>query len=96
MLVLPPMRLFGLLLICITGACLSEDYYVVSKRTMASSNGQLDQSFWNLYFGPTDPSSTQDSCLDRWLQHAAPDNIGMHFPSSATTPDVPLRPDDAA
>ena len=28
-------------------------------------------------------------CLDRWLQHALPDNIGMHFPTSMETPSVP-------
>lgn len=63
--------------------------YVLSKRTMASSNGSADTVFWTQYFGKADPSSTHSDCLDRWLQHALPDNIGMHFPTSMETPSVP-------
>lgn len=64
--------------------------YVLSKRTLASSNGGLDQTFFIQYFGTTDPSSTHGPCLDRWLQHAAPDDIGIHFPTSHETPSVPM------
>lgn len=67
----------------------ADDYYVMSKRTIASSNGGLDQAFFTTYFGKVDPSSTHSSCLDRWLQMAAPDDIGMHFPSGHETPAVP-------
>ena len=32
---------------------LSKEAYVVSKRTLASSNGANDASFWVTYFGQT-------------------------------------------
>jgi len=71
--------------------CLSSAEYVLSKRTISSSNGALDAAFFSEFFGATDPSSTHDAaCLDRWLEHAAPDNIGIHFPTSHQTPDVPV------
>jgi len=77
--------------ICFAQQYDSQPYYKLSKRTLSSSDGGLDQAFWNKYFGPTDPASTHGGCLDRWLQHAAPDNIGMHFPTSSSTPDVPVN-----
>merc|ERR1711871_511076 len=76
-----------MLLSCsLAGSILGAEFeYVLTKRTLATSNGTKDQNFWVQYFGTVDPSSTHSSCLDRFLQHAAPDNIGIHFPQSHTT-----------
>jgi len=72
--------------------------YVCSKRTVASSNGSLDSAFFAEFFGPVDPQSTHDpGCLDRWLLQSLPDGFGVHFPTSAVTPDAPPGgADDAA
>lgn len=63
-------------------------YTVLSKRTMASSNGTADRAWWAQYFGTVDPMSTEDACLHRELGLSLPDGIGIHFPTSFKTGSV--------
>ena len=65
---------------------------VLSKRTMAATNGTQDLAFFSTWFGRVDPQSTSSPALTRSLGLALPDNIGIHFPTSTVTPAVATLP----